>query len=155
MGETLQARIEQTLRHVVNTRTAADVVSGEQVRDIATTTDGRVRLTLLMEASDDATLARDVRQALERLEGVRDVRVDVKDAGEQAEQIAHQMAGEMEHHVLGARRPELPALAHYRPRLLQDHRGVDLRMRSWRRQVPMQFQSESRGMPPLHVKMVL
>ena len=82
MSETLQARIEHALGHVLNARTRADVVSSEQVRDIATTTDGRVRLTLLMAASDDATLARDVRQALERLEGVRDVRVDVKDAGE-------------------------------------------------------------------------
>ncbi|MBA3644594.1 MAG: Mrp/NBP35 family ATP-binding protein [Gemmatimonadaceae bacterium] len=35
-----------------------------------------------MSAADDATLVRDVRQALEKIEGARDVRVDVKDAAE-------------------------------------------------------------------------
>ena len=84
MAGTLQARIEEALAQVVNTRTNTNVVSGEQVRDIATTTEGRVRMTLLLAASDDATLARDVRQAVEKVEGVRDVRVDVKDATEVA-----------------------------------------------------------------------
>jgi ATP-binding protein involved in chromosome partitioning len=82
MAGTLQARIEEALAQVVNTRTGANVVTAEQVRDIATTTEGRVRMTLLLAASDDAILARDVRQAVERVDGVRDVRVDVKDATE-------------------------------------------------------------------------
>jgi ATP-binding protein involved in chromosome partitioning len=82
MADSLQARLEDALARIVNARTGRDLVSAEQVRDVATTTDGRVRLTLLLAASDDATLARDVRQALEQVEGVRDVRVDVKDAGQ-------------------------------------------------------------------------
>ncbi|HLA88973.1 MAG TPA: Mrp/NBP35 family ATP-binding protein [Gemmatimonadaceae bacterium] len=82
MVEALQARIEHALARIVNARTGGDVLADAQVRDIATTTDGRVRLTLLLAANDDATLARDVRQALERVEGVREVRVDVKDAAE-------------------------------------------------------------------------
>jgi len=82
---TLVPRIEQALAGVVNARTGADVLSGEQVRDIATTVEGRVRLTLLLAAGDDATLARDVRRAVEQVDGVRDVRVDVKDAAEAAE----------------------------------------------------------------------
>ena len=69
---------------IVNPRTGADLVSSSQVRDIATTVEGRVRLTLLLSAADDATLARDLRQALETVEGVTDVRVDVKDASEVA-----------------------------------------------------------------------
>ena len=82
MTEPLQARLEHALSQIRNSRTGVDVVTASQVRDVATTTGGRVRLTLLMTASDDATLARDVRQALEKVEGVTDVRVDVKDASE-------------------------------------------------------------------------
>jgi ATP-binding protein involved in chromosome partitioning len=77
--QTLQERIAGALAGVRNPRTGADVMAAEMVRDIATTTDGRVRLTLLLGASDDATVVRDVRQAIELLEGVIDVRVDVRD----------------------------------------------------------------------------
>ena len=80
MADTLQARIERALSTVINSRTGADVVRGEQVRDIATTTEGRVKLTLQLGAGDDPTLARDVRQAVEGVEGVADARVDVKPA---------------------------------------------------------------------------
>ncbi len=41
--------------------------------------DGRVRLTILLAAEDPASLVRSVRQALEAVDGVTDVRVDVKD----------------------------------------------------------------------------
>ena len=79
MAQTLNERIEQALRRVRNPRTQTDVVAGEMVRDVATTTDGRVRLTLLLDPRDDATLVREVRQALEGTDGITDVRVDVKD----------------------------------------------------------------------------
>jgi ATP-binding protein involved in chromosome partitioning len=79
MPPTLQERIEQALRQVRNPRTQTDVVTGEMVRDVATTRDGKVRLTLLLDAQDDAALVREVRQALERTDGITDVRVDVRD----------------------------------------------------------------------------
>src|ERR1039458_7447092 len=82
MPASFSERIEEALSKVINTRTRSDVLSASQVRDIATSTEGRVRLTLILAADDDATLARDVRQAIERVEGVTDVRVDVKDASE-------------------------------------------------------------------------
>ncbi len=82
MSVSFQDKIVGALKTVVNKRTGSDVVDAEMVRDIATTTDGKIRLTLLMSAADDATLVRDVRQALEKIEGARDVRVDVKDAAE-------------------------------------------------------------------------
>jgi ATP-binding protein involved in chromosome partitioning len=82
MPPTFSERIEDALSKVVNTRTGSDVLSASQVLDIATSTEGRVRLTLILATDDDATLARDVRQAIERVEGVTDVRVDVKDATE-------------------------------------------------------------------------
>ena len=81
MAETLPARIDRALYSITNARTGLDVVRGEQVRDVATTTDGRVKLTLLLADADDPTLARDVRQALEAVEGVVDVRVDVQPLG--------------------------------------------------------------------------
>jgi ATP-binding protein involved in chromosome partitioning len=82
MPASFSERIEEALSKIINPRTRSDVLSGSQVRDIATSTEGRVRLTLILAAEDDATLARDVRQAIERVDGVSDVRVDVKDASE-------------------------------------------------------------------------
>ena len=82
MSETLLQRIGLALARVVNPRTGADVVASEMVRDIATTTAGKVRLTVLLAPNDPATLVRDVRQAIEELNGVTEVRVDVKDPAE-------------------------------------------------------------------------
>jgi ATP-binding protein involved in chromosome partitioning len=82
MAQTLQERIAAALGTVMNPRTDADVVASEMVRDIATTRDGKVRLTMLVGAQDDATLVRDVRQALQRVAGVSDVIIDVRDPRE-------------------------------------------------------------------------
>ena len=84
MPENLQERLVAALSRVRSPRTGLDVVASEMVRDIATTTDGKVRLTLLLSPADDATIVRDVRQVLERVDGVTDVRVDVKDSTEGA-----------------------------------------------------------------------
>ena len=80
MSQTLQERIAGALATIINPRTGTDVVSGEMIRDIATTTGGKVRMTMLLSPSDPADLVRDVRQAIEGLDGVIEVRVDVKDA---------------------------------------------------------------------------
>src|SRR5688500_273819 len=79
MAASFQQRIADALDRVMNPRLGRSVVAGEMIHDIATTTDGRVRLTFLLSAADDAALVRDVRQALERVEGVTDVRIDVRD----------------------------------------------------------------------------
>jgi ATP-binding protein involved in chromosome partitioning len=84
MSANLQDRIADALTHVRNNRVGANVLEAEMVRDIATTTDGRVRLTLLLSPEDNATVVREVRQALQLVEGVTDVRVDVKDASQAA-----------------------------------------------------------------------
>ena len=68
------------MSRVRHPRTGKDVVSSEVVRDVATTTTGKVRLTLLLAPGDDPALARSVRQALEQLEGVTEVQVNVADA---------------------------------------------------------------------------
>jgi ATP-binding protein involved in chromosome partitioning len=77
---TLQGRIAEALSRIRNARTGADVLSSDAVRDIATTTDGKVRLTLLLAAGDDPALARSVRHTVEAVEGVSQVTVDVRDA---------------------------------------------------------------------------
>ena len=81
---TLQEKISSALAAVRNPRTGVDVLTADMVRDIATTVDGKVRLTLLLSATDDATLVRDVRHAVEALDDVTDVRVDVRDPSQGA-----------------------------------------------------------------------
>src|SRR5689334_3664688 len=76
----LQERVEAALSRVRDPRSGADVLTAEKIRDIATSTAGRVRLTLLLSPTDDPALAREIRHTLERVEGVTDVRVDVRDA---------------------------------------------------------------------------
>ena len=88
MSQNLQERITSALTRVLNPRTGTSVLAAEMVRDVALTTDGKVRLTFLLSPQDDATLVRQVRQAVEAVSGVTDVRVDVKDASERAKQGA-------------------------------------------------------------------
>src|SRR3954465_6900024 len=80
MPSTLQERLAQSLSRLRNPRPGADLFSTQQVRDIATTTTGRVRLTLLLGAQDDPALAKEVRQAVEQVPGVTDVELDVQAA---------------------------------------------------------------------------
>ena len=82
MSQTLQEGIANALATVINPRTGLNVLVAEMVRDIATTTTGKVRLTMLLSPSDPATLVRDVREAIASVDGVVDVLVDVKDASE-------------------------------------------------------------------------
>ncbi|MGH7712908.1 MAG: Mrp/NBP35 family ATP-binding protein, partial [Gemmatimonadaceae bacterium] len=53
-------------------------VEDEMVRDVGTSVDGRVRLTMLLAPQDNAELVREVRHVLEAVPGVRDVMIDVK-----------------------------------------------------------------------------
>jgi ATP-binding protein involved in chromosome partitioning len=80
MTTTLQERLAGALSQIRNPRTGADVLSSQQVRDIATTTDGRVRATLQLAAQDDPTLARDVRRAIQNVAGVTDIQLQVATA---------------------------------------------------------------------------
>ncbi|HEV8362710.1 MAG TPA: P-loop NTPase [Gemmatimonadaceae bacterium] len=75
---TLQERLASALAAVKNPRTGSSVVDDEMVRDVGTSVDGRVRLTMMLSPHDDAELVRDVRHALEAVPGVRDVLIDVK-----------------------------------------------------------------------------
>jgi ATP-binding protein involved in chromosome partitioning len=79
MAQNLQERIAAALGTVINPRTGTGVLASEMVKDVGTTLDGKVRLTIVLDAGDDATLVRDVRQAVERVSGVTAVSIDVKD----------------------------------------------------------------------------
>jgi ATP-binding protein involved in chromosome partitioning len=87
MADSLQDRIRAALRGVQNPRLGTDVLSAEQVRDIATTTGGKVRLTLVLEPEDDAALVREVYRVVANVEGVEELRVDPKDKSQVAQQV--------------------------------------------------------------------
>lgn len=76
----LQVRIDAALSSVRNNRLGLNILEAGMVRDIATTLDGKVRFSILLSAADDASIVRDARQSVEQLEGVAEVRVDVRDA---------------------------------------------------------------------------
>jgi ATP-binding protein involved in chromosome partitioning len=75
---TLQERLASALQLIVNPRTGGNVYESQQVRDIASTIDGRVKATLLLTPQDDPALARTVREALVGVSGVADVQLDVR-----------------------------------------------------------------------------
>jgi len=83
----LQERVTDALSRIRNNRVGTNVLDAEMIRDIATTTEGRVRLTLFLSPDDDATVVREVRQTLQQVPGVTDVRVDVKDASQAAKPV--------------------------------------------------------------------
>src|SRR5919206_2360812 len=93
MPESFHERLADALSRVVSPRHGADVLSADLVRDVATTTSGRVRLTLLLSPEDSPTLARDVRHAVEGVEGVTEVRVEVRDPAELRSRSAAAPAG--------------------------------------------------------------
>ena len=79
MTESMQTKIAHALQGVVNPRTGEDVIRSGMIRDVALAVEGRVRFTILLDAQDPASLVREVRQAVERVDGVHEVRVDVRD----------------------------------------------------------------------------
>ena len=81
MSKPLQERLAAALSQIMNPRTGAGVYESQQLRDIATTVDGKVRATLQLDAADDPTLARQVRRAIEGVAGVTDVQLEVRSAG--------------------------------------------------------------------------
>ncbi len=82
MTDNLHVRIDAALSSVRNNRLGLNILEAGMVRDLATTLDGKVRLSIMLSAADDATIVRDARQAVEQVKGVTEVRVDVRDAAQ-------------------------------------------------------------------------
>jgi ATP-binding protein involved in chromosome partitioning len=80
MANPLLGRVSEALSKIRHPRTGKDLVTGEHVRDVGTTTSGKVRFTLLVSPGDDPELARTIRKTVEGVEGVTLVTVDVADA---------------------------------------------------------------------------
>ena len=82
MSDNLPVRIDTALSSVRNNRLGLNILDSGMVRDLATTVDGKVRFSILLSAADDATIVRDARQTVEQVQGVTEVRVDVRDAAQ-------------------------------------------------------------------------
>jgi ATP-binding protein involved in chromosome partitioning len=111
MTQNLQERIAAALGTVINPRTGTGVLDSEMVKNVGTTLDGKVRLTMVLGAGDDATLVRDVRQAVERVSGVTAVSIDVKDprqAGPPSRPAAARTLPVMDDRPAAAPRPSVP-----------------------------------------------
>src|ERR1700722_11870203 len=80
MADSLNDSIRAALGSVMNPRLGTDVLSADMIRDVATTTSGKVRLSLLLAPEDDAALVREVYRAVAAIDGVTELRVDPKDA---------------------------------------------------------------------------
>src|SRR3990172_3232015 len=76
----LQARIAAALTGVVNPRVGTDVISAGMVTDIAVDAERNVRLAFALGGDDPASLVRESRLAVQAVEGVASVRVDVRPA---------------------------------------------------------------------------
>jgi len=71
-------RVREALAGVVNPRTQRDVVSGEQVQALEVDDEGKVGFQFLLRAEDPGTLVRETRAAVEAVEGVSKVKINVQ-----------------------------------------------------------------------------
>jgi ATP-binding protein involved in chromosome partitioning len=78
----LKQRIERALGDVRNPRSGRDVMASNMVRDLAIDESGAVSFTFVLSRDDPAALARQARKAVESLEGVSTVKVNIRDAAE-------------------------------------------------------------------------
>ena len=58
MSANLQVRIDTALASVRNNRLGVNILEAGMIRDVATTTGGKVRFSILLSAADDATQRR-------------------------------------------------------------------------------------------------
>ncbi|MEK7668415.1 MAG: Mrp/NBP35 family ATP-binding protein [Gemmatimonadota bacterium] len=77
--DAVKARVAAALTGVVNPRVGTDVISAGTVAGIDVTPDGKVRLAVLLRREDPASLAREIRSALQGVEGVTGVKLDIRD----------------------------------------------------------------------------
>jgi ATP-binding protein involved in chromosome partitioning len=74
----LEARVAAALTGVTNTRAGTDVISAGTITSIAISDDAEVLLEFSLGPDDAGTLVREARRAVQQVEGIRSVRVEVK-----------------------------------------------------------------------------
>ena len=79
MPNTLEARVAGALTNVRNPRVESDVISAGMVTDLSVSADGAVTFTFQLGRDDPARLVRDARKAVQEVEGVTAVRINVKE----------------------------------------------------------------------------
>jgi ATP-binding protein involved in chromosome partitioning len=88
-------RVAAALAQVRHPDTGEDVLSSGRVRELDVGEDGTVRFRFALQADDPGNLVRQARQAAERVEGVRKVKIDIAlpAAGAQAVRRPHRAPG--------------------------------------------------------------
>lgn len=109
---TLRKNIVDALTAVRNPRTGTSVIEAAMVHDLALTDSGKVRFTFLLAAQDPASLVREARQAVERVDGVTEVRVDVKDPAQAQRAPAQPQARAPNPRALPVMEPPRQAASH-------------------------------------------
>ena len=84
-SDTLQGRVEHALSQLKNPRSGNDILAAGMVKDLVVAGDGAVSFTFLLGRDDPGSLAREVRKAVQGVDGVTAVRVNVTDASRGAE----------------------------------------------------------------------
>ena len=77
MSEPLEARVVAALARIRNERLENDVLSAGMVRNLSVSEDGKVSFTFLLANEDKGTLVRQVRRAVEMVDGVTEVKIQV------------------------------------------------------------------------------
>jgi ATP-binding protein involved in chromosome partitioning len=78
----LKGRVEQALGGVRNPRSGRDILATNMVRDLAIDETGGVTFTFVLTRDDPASLARQARKAVEAIDGVSAVKVNIRDAAD-------------------------------------------------------------------------
>ncbi|MGE5926784.1 MAG: P-loop NTPase [Gemmatimonadota bacterium] len=77
MTDALEGRVFEALSRIRNEQIGNDLISAGMVRDLAVDASGRVSFTFLLGNDDPGSLVRAARKAVEALEGVSEVRINV------------------------------------------------------------------------------
>lgn len=77
MSEALEGQVVAALARIRNERLENDVLSAGMVRDLSVSSDGKVAFTFLLANEDKGVLVRQARRAVEMVEGVTDVKIQV------------------------------------------------------------------------------
>ncbi|HEX7049490.1 MAG TPA: Mrp/NBP35 family ATP-binding protein [Longimicrobiales bacterium] len=77
-GKDLLSRVEAALRGAAASAGGADVIAAGQVEELVVGPEGNVRFRFLLRPDDPGTLVRELRAAVEAVEGVSKVKIDVK-----------------------------------------------------------------------------